>query len=334
MEVRRLREPTYRVVWEGKDVTRDISPYVLSIHYTDYASGKSDSIEIAVEDKDDLWKTFWYPRKGDVLEVWIGYKGEQLLRCGRFEIDEIEFEGPPDVARMYGISMDVKKSLRQRNTEAWENTTLSEICEFIARKHGLKPVLWIDPDIKIIREDQSNEGDIYFLKKLAGKYGYIVKVAEEKLFVLKERKLEEQPPALTLDRGFCLRFSFRDQLREIYRGVMVKYFDPRTDMEFWHFEPAPGIVKGDVYKLNERVETEEQARERAKGALKRLNKWQIEGEIDLTGMQQVCAGINILLKGFGNLDGKHFIEESRHNIDRERGYTTMIRVRKVGQGVS
>jgi len=38
------------------------------------------------------------PSKGDTLRLYIGYEGEQLLNCGIFEIDEIEYETPPDLS--------------------------------------------------------------------------------------------------------------------------------------------------------------------------------------------------------------------------------------------
>lgn len=82
--------PQARIIYEGKDISADISPYLLSVGYTDRLSGESDELELRLEDTDGRWRGDWYPGKGDSLAVSIGYAGQELVSCGSFEIDEIE----------------------------------------------------------------------------------------------------------------------------------------------------------------------------------------------------------------------------------------------------
>lgn len=83
--------PQARIIYEGKDISADISPYLLSVGYTDRLSGESDELELRLEDTDGRWRGDWYPGKGDSLTVSIGYAGQEPVSCGSFEIDEIDF---------------------------------------------------------------------------------------------------------------------------------------------------------------------------------------------------------------------------------------------------
>ena len=89
------------------------------------------------------------------------------------------------------------------------------------------------------------------------------------------------------------------------------------------------MVSGNVLKLSERVENKQQAIQRAKSALKNKNKWECECEMTLSGNPYLVAGANVLVKGFGNLDGKYHIEEAQHSISKLAGYQTSIKLRRV-----
>ena len=119
-----MLQPTFKLEYNKKDITKDISKYVLSINYTDFEHGQSDEIEIVFEDSDKLWQSAWIPSKGDSLRLYIGYIGEKLLNCGLFEIDEVEFQTPPDTLTVKAIATGITKSLRQKNSVAYENKSL------------------------------------------------------------------------------------------------------------------------------------------------------------------------------------------------------------------
>ena len=91
-----MLKPYFKIEYNNKDITRDVSNYVTNIEYTDFECGESDEINITFEDSAQLWQGAWIPTKGDALRVYIGYVGEKLLNCGIFEIDEIEYSAPPD----------------------------------------------------------------------------------------------------------------------------------------------------------------------------------------------------------------------------------------------
>lgn len=324
----KVRKPIFFIEYERKDITAYITPFALSVTYRDYVHGKSDEIEIQIEDREHLWKSSWYPQKGDLLTLKIGYESEGLLPCGSFEIDEIEISSPPDVVNLKGLGTNIKKALRQDNTKAYEGKTLKQIAEEIAKKHGLELVGEIK-DIKIKRITQKQERDIAFLKRLAEDYGYVFKIADNKLVFYEVCKLESANTVFVIDRKDMISFSFRDKTYELYRACEVSYHDPKSKKVITHIEKAEGVIKGDILKINERCENKEQAIAKAKAHLHNKNKMQTEGTITLIGNPKLVAGLNIEITGLHILNGKYHIETSKHTIDRNSGYKTELEVRRV-----
>ena len=170
-----MQKPIFKLEYNQKDITTDVAEYVTNIEYTDYEHGQSDEISITFEDSKRLWQTTWLPSKGDKLTLSIGYEGEKLLNCGTFEIDEITFDTPPDTLTVKGLAASIKKTLRQNNSIAYENKSLKQIAQEIAKRHGYTLVGEID-EIKVERITQNKQRDLTFLKNLAEQYGYIFKI--------------------------------------------------------------------------------------------------------------------------------------------------------------
>ena len=176
--------PVFKIEYNEKNITKDVSAYVLSIEYSDYEHGQSDEITITFEDTQKLWQNAWIPSKGDTLRVFIGYENEKLLNCGLFEIDEIEYDSPPDTLTVKALASAITKPLREENSKGYENKTLKQIAQEIAQKHNLTLIGNID-DIKIERITQNQESDLAFLKRIAEEYGYIFKIADGSLVFYK-----------------------------------------------------------------------------------------------------------------------------------------------------
>lgn len=328
MEKVKVKRPVFFIEYEQKDITAYITHFVISVTYVDFEHGKSDEIDIQIEDREHIWKSSWYPVKGDVINLRIGYEGEGLLPCGSFEIDEIELSAPPDLINLKGIATNIKKALRQENTKAYENKTLKQIAEEIAKKHGYELVGEIK-EIKVKRITQKQERDIAFLKRIAEEYGYVFKITDGKLVFYEIEKLESANIILVIDRKNILSFSLRDKTHELYKDCTVSYHDPKSKKLITHTVLAEGIVKGDTLKLNERCENLDQAIVKAKAALRAKNGLQTEGSITVIGNPKLVAGSNIEITGLYNLNGKYHIKSSRHTIDRSAGYKTELEVKRI-----
>jgi len=319
-----MLKPVFKVEYENKDITTSIAPSILSVTYSDFEHGQSDEVEIQLEDKDQLWKSSWYPAKGDTLKLNIGYVGEKLLNCGSFEIDEMEFSAPPDTITIKALAANIKKALRQNNSVAYENKTLLQIAQEIANKHSLKLVGNVK-DIKIKRITQNNKRDLEFLKNLAEEYGYIFKVSDNKLTFYETEKLKSQNPALIITRKNLTSYNFKDKTHDQYKSCEVTYHDPKSKKTVTS-NIQGNSARADTLKLNTRCENKEQAILKATAAMN--NNPSCEGTVTIIGNPHLVAGLNIELKGLYNLSGKYHIKSAKHTIDRTSGYKTELEAEK------
>lgn len=317
--------PTFKLEYNQKNITKDVSDYVVSIDYADYEHGQSDEVSITFEDSEGLWNGAWLPSKGDALRLFIGYVGEKLLNCGIFEIDEIEYETPPDTLTVKALATGIKKSFRQENSVGYENKTLKQIANEVAKRHDLTLVGEIE-DIKVERITQDHERDLTFLKRLAEQYGYIFKISENNLVFYKTEKLISAKSAKIIYKSDVTNARFIEKTSHLYKSVSVAYRNPKTGKDVTATAKNENCVKGDTLKLSTRAENKQQALIMAKSALQKGN-YTIEGSLSMMGNPLLVAGLNVETKDFGYFSGKYHITEAHHIIDKIMGYSTNVEVK-------
>jgi len=126
-----------QVLYNGVNISNDISNHLLNLSYTDQVHGQSDEIEISLEDGDAKWRNEWYPKKKDLLTVSMGPDQDSAFDCGVFWIDEIEASGPPDVLIIRGLATGAKGVLNTKKSSAHEGKSLKDIATTIAKNNGL-----------------------------------------------------------------------------------------------------------------------------------------------------------------------------------------------------
>lgn len=329
----KIKQPEFKIIYEKKDITAQISSSVLSLFYTDNEHGKSDEISISLENSLVLWNSLWFPDKGDTLGLSMGYKDEALLPCGNFEIDEIKFSGSPDTVEIKALSTPIKLALRQNNSRSFENTTLVDIAKEIAKKHGFS-VIGNQGFVNISRVTQKHESDLTFLNRIAQLYGYIFKITDNKLSFIKIEELEARSSVFTIKKEQCLSYQLVDTAAEQYQRANVTYFSSQkkktvtASVKNEHFNSSKSS-EGDVLKLNSKASSPAEAKLLAAAALKQTRDFQVEGNISIIGNPKLIAGNVVTLLDFGKLDGKYRISTSTHTIDSGNGYTTDISIKKV-----
>lgn len=316
--------PIFELFYEKKNITRDVAPYVTSIEYTDVEHGESDELVIAFEDAEKIWQGAWIPTKGDSLRAYIGYEAEKLLNCGVFEIDELEYDTPPDTITVKGLATGIKKPLRQKNSVGYENKTLKQIAKEIADKHGYTLVGEI-ADVRVDRITQNQERDLSFLTKLAEQYGYIFKIAENNLVFYDVQKLKGSKPTQIFYKQDLIHINLREKTSQKYKAVQVSYFDPKKKKTVKATARNENVAKGDTLKITARCSDRKQAIVKAKAALGTADD-KIEGSLEFIGNPYLIAGTNIELKGIGHFSGKYHIKQARHTYDRSNGYKTYCEV--------
>jgi len=329
-----VRTPQWVITYDGVDITTDISHMVLAISYVDRLGEASGEVQVELEDHAKRWQGPWYPGLGNILSLQIGYRGEQLLDCGSFQVDELEFDGPPDVTRLRCLAAYITAQMRTPNTVAYENQSIVEIAGQIASKYGLSLVAAssaLESDVAFARVTQRRETDLGFLKRLAIEHNFDFTVRGAQMVFYARTALEAVVPVFALTRSDSTRFSFRNRTRRIYSGAEVSYFNP--DIKQLIAQTATANTPEpttDTLKIVARSETGQQALVKAQAALHLHNMVFIDASIEGPGNVMLVAGNQVEVAGWGALDGAYLIETARHQLTRASGYTTSIAARRVG----
>lgn len=323
---------TYKVVYNNKDITKDISDHLISLVYTDKVSGEADEFEMEIEDKDDLWKNDWYPDKNATLYAEI-YDNASVLICGNFQIDEPQFsfnKDSGDVASIKAVSAYYSTALRTKKHSAHENKTLGEIARTIAAKHGLT-VQGNIPAITIGRVTQHGQNDLAFLESLANTYGYIFSVKGKTMVFTDITSLEKGASVLTLKKTDLESCDVTDKTAQTFKNANVKYHNPQTkeDVEYSSGDDE-NVSSADTLAIRTKAENKQQAERIATTNLYRKNSFQKEGEITVKGNTRLVSGVNFQLVGCGKLSALYHVIESVHTISRSDGYTTQLKIKQVG----
>ena len=333
MQTHEARWAEVVIIYEGKNISKDIAPYLLSFTYTDNASDKADDISISLEDRKRLWVDDWFPSKGDKVKVsilvhnWDAADKTESLPCGTFEVDEISCSGPPNKVTIKAVSTLVSKPMRQeKHTKAWENIRLSSIAGDIANKNGLK-LFWDSYEDPLFeRRDQVEKSDLEFFSGLAKDYGIAVKVTDTQLVCYSEEEYEEKSSVGELSFGDkkLINWNFSSKAAGTYKAARLQYHDPvkntKIDVTEQSKDGAEGT--GRTLIINQKADSIADAKSIAKKKLEEANKKEITGSLTLMGDLRFVGGSNITISGFGSFDGKYVIEKATHSIGS--AYTTKL----------
>lgn len=235
-----MRRCTLTLLYEGKDISADIGPDLLSFTYTDKSGsrGEADDVRIVISDRDKQWQGPWLPERGHVLRPvircvnWFAEDDSLSLNCGTFQVDEVEFEaGETDTITIKGIPSAVKSSIAgQKKTRAWNSTSLQQIAGDIAGRAGLG-LVYKGEAVPFERIEQRQEPDLAFLHRVATDNGHRVKVAEDKIIVYSGASADGLSP-VTLTRRDGDSFRGRIATAEVYSDCVVTFTNPKDGQEY------------------------------------------------------------------------------------------------------
>lgn len=333
--------PYIKIVYNGKNITEDISRYLMELSYTDRLTGEADELEIVLEDKDSKWSNEWYPSKGSSLKIEFGYDNGQIIKPNAFELDEIvtsfNEQGDTIAIKALGASF-LKNKIKTKRSHAHENKTLSEIVNTIAARYGLK-VIGSIANITIGRITQKREKDITFLSRLASTYGYNFSIKDKKLIFEHIKSIENIKPGFSIDKTEIMGGTITDKSTLVFSAANVRSHNPNTNkvvtsgvtidqvqnkdkIDFTY------IKQGPTHEIRTKTENQQQGIAKAEAALHVFNGLQQTANISMPGNILALAGNNVNLTGFGINSGIWNILSSRHRID-PAGYSTEIELKKV-----
>lgn len=329
--------PTYAVNYNGKNITEDVTRFLLALTYTDRVGAKSDEVELRFDDSDGRWRSTWAPAKKDKITIEIG-DGTVTVNCGTFEVDEIEYEGPPDTLVLRAIATGTSKAVRTKNSRAHEKKTLRQIAQAIADANGLTLQGTID-SVTIERVTQHRETDLAFLHRLAEEYGHVFSVRDTVMTFHSVYELEAAAASSVIDFSALVRYAVRVKTVGTFKETKVASRNPakntvvNTSFVGNSQDNADGIpfaqvVAGDTQVINTKTEDAGQADRKAKAAHHKANSKETTGDFEVPGMPLLLAGTNHAIHGLGVFSGVFHILESRHAITRN-SYITTFQAKKV-----
>jgi len=334
-----MRRARLSVLYGGKDISSEIAPYLVKFTYTDNAHGKADTLSISLEDTKGRFVGGWFPEKGARLEAviscedWFSKGDRPSLNCGAFEVDQVSFDGPPDVLTIEAVSASTTSSIRrEKKTRAYENTTLESIAGDIAKRQGLELVYQSGDVVSLGRVDQRGQSDLEFLQRQAEAHGLKLKVTDDKLVLFDDDEADARPSSYTIKRknGSLVRYRFQTQSHDTFDGAKATYWNPE-EKALYAVESAPRKPPkgtGQTLTVNERVESRAAAEKLAAKRLRSKNKGGTSGSITLMGHPGMQAGLNVSASGFGKFDGKYSLETVKHVLDRQGGYVTTLELKQ------
>lgn len=316
------------IIYEGQDITSEITESILGCSYRD-SINEFDTIELTLEDRKGLWMGSWAPLKGDKLQVkfqMIDWKKTGIIEhnLGDFYIDDIGYNGPPQVVTLRGVSVDIASNIMDsREYKSWEDVTLEEIAKDISEKCGIEVECDFDFNRTYKRVEQKLESDYTLLKRLCREAGVTVKLYSNRLILFEESEYEKRDPQISLSKLDCKDYSFNIQDADTYSSCKISYYDYILDENIEHTFKTKNRVG---YKKNtQRIlflnydaavpgETLQQKKEYllkvAEKELREKNKSETLGSVTLMGTEtQLSASDVISLHSFGRFDGSYIITD-------------------------
>lgn len=309
---------------------------------------EADQLDLELDDADGK---IVLPRRGAVITLALGWKGQPLFPKGAFTVDEIEHTGAPDRLTIRARSADFRETLNTRREKSWHKTTVGEVVKEIAARHKLKMALGKDLSDKPVEHiDQTNESDGSFLMRLARQYGAIASVKNGNLLFIRQgqgKSATGKPlPVITITRkdGDSHRFTLAD--RGAYTGVIASWLHTR--------EPAkkesttvkrkrrtkkqkkePEAKQGDylvgtdenVLVLNRTYANRSNAERAAKMQWERLQRGVASFSLQLAeGRADLYTEMPVKVSGFKQPidDAEWTITTLTHTVSPDNGFTTSL----------
>lgn len=260
---------------------------------------------------------------------------DKVLDCGVFEIDSVNYTGPPQKLSIKATSIPYKAKLRQtQHNKTWENTTLKNIGSKIAKNSGMKFMYLSDSNPTYKRREQVNMTDIAFLKKMCKKAGISLKVTSNTIVLFDAADYEKKAEVkkIKAGKGNILSYSFSTKTADTaYSSCHVIYTDPDTKETIEAtYTPENANADGQTLEVKQKVSSVAEAKELARKSLRAKNKGETTAEFTLVGDVDYVAGITVRVYGYGEFNGKYIVEQATHSITG--GYKVQIKLRSCLEG--
>lgn len=265
-----MSHPNYQILINDTDHTDRFQGRVMEITITDNRGFEADQLSITLDDHDNALEL---PQTGAEIQLHMGL-GDQLSDMGKYTVDEIQHQGPPDQIAIVARSANLREGLKAQHSKAWDNVALGDIISTIASKHNLTPAISNGlANIQIKHLAQTDESDIHFITRLAKQYDAIATVKHNNLLFMQagmgQTASGHTLPVLLIERRESDTHTYVTADRDgSYSGVMARWYnDDAAKSEYVTIGKA-----GNLKKLKKSHSDREQATQAATAEHSRITR--------------------------------------------------------------
>ena len=316
------------------DITSKVRPRLVGLTLTEKRGGEADQLSIGLDDSDGKLQL---PRKGALIRLQLGWlRGSGvtvgLVDKGSFTVDEVSWEGAPDVATITARSADLTDSFRVRREQGWKDTTLGAIAREVASRNGYQ--VKIAPELAGIAvpvRAQHHTSDMALLMRLGREHDAVATVKHRTLILSPIGKGASPSgkalPGLTLTKvEVADRYSYREIDRSADAGVEARWHDPASGTRK---TVKVGGGKGTPHRVRRVYHSEADARAAANAANARAQRAQATFDGALAyGRPDLTPERPVTLKGFKPAVDAHswLIAQLDHSLDAQGGLGTRVQL--------
>jgi len=323
----------WRVTLDGKDLTDRIAPRLLTLRLTEKRGGEADQLDLEVTNHDG--RLTW-PKTGAALTVQLGWRQGKDVRVGlidkgRYIVDEVALQGPPDIYTIRARSADLTAGYRVRKDDAYHNTTIGEIVAKVAAANGLKPACAEAlAGIAVPVLGQTAQSDMALVRDLGRRYDAVATIKAGKLIFapIGAGTTPTGKPianiAISVGDGDTYRMS--EVQRDAYAGVSASWHDQdaakRKTVEV-------GGDDGTRKHLKRTYASEADAKAAASAEWNRIQRGAAQLEMALAlGRPDIFPEAPTTLTGFPDpiQSRKWLVSEATHSLDGDRGLMTQLKL--------
>lgn len=317
--------PTFTLVVGGVDVSSNFKSRALSIDITDGSGTESDTINISLSDADGRLAL---PRQGALISASLGWNGNNKL-VGVYEVEDVDCDLDGDQhweMSIYGKAASQREALKEHRTEDYQDTTVGDILNKIAGRHGLTPA--IDGDmagLKLEYLGQSEESDQNIMTRLARRYGATATVKNNRLMFIKKGQGQSSSGAVlgvsAIPRSSIISCSASLKSKPRFGTIQTSYLDRKTGLEKI-VEQTTG--EGPKFIIRHPFTTEDEALKATGARARELSRAENSCAVTVFGNTGYLPDTKVTLSGLREgVDGTWTADQVSHNYDDSGFFTTL-----------
>lgn len=314
------------VKFNGKNVSVSLATFLRRISYEDPAEGESDTVSIELHNIGQKWLNAWAPVHGDQVEAGILLRGFETsvsaMNFGTFTLDSVKYKGGPLSLTIGAISQPTLSGFaKTKQTFTWKNVSLREIAQKMADKYSLS-LVYEAKDATVESMEQNDQTDSEFLKQLCKKNGFSMKIFNSKIVIYEAAAYEAKDAVATFHRSDFLgdSWSYDSELEGVYEAAEISYSNAKKEQTIKARVGKAAAGSGSetgarimdttrCLYINEKCETEAEARQKALAALNEANRGITTLSVTILPNLQIFSTSTVMVEGMGVIDGKYFVKK-------------------------